>query len=292
MSPWKELPIELDARVRQLVVGLRRLKDHGGLSMRQLATKTGYSAKSWERYLNGRTLPPPEAVGAIARLAGADPTRLLALREVAAEAWGERRAADTSARSAAREPARGADPAPTRETDPSSIPRTDPASAQPQECPPTVSGPRRSYRRPFRVGLVALTVTGAVTVCGLLAIRLMDGDGNGGGDRAAGPRGLSAMSAPHPPHTYDCRLRLIEGLWYAGQSRTRKDLVVSGQAGPQVAEVQCLLRRAGIDPGDVDGIFGPLTERAVKYAQRRALLPADGMVGVHTWRILRGGTLG
>ena len=87
MSRWKVLPAELDPRVRQLVVRLRRLKDHSGLSIRQLAARTGYSPKSWERYLGGASLPPGEAVEALARICGEDPTRLLALREVAAEGW-------------------------------------------------------------------------------------------------------------------------------------------------------------------------------------------------------------
>ncbi|MFC7513290.1 helix-turn-helix domain-containing protein [Streptomyces thermocarboxydus] len=86
MSRWKALPAELDPRARHLVVSLRRLKDHSGLSMRQLAAKTGYSTSSWERYLGGRSLPPKEAVEAVAAVAGEDPTRLLALWEVASAA--------------------------------------------------------------------------------------------------------------------------------------------------------------------------------------------------------------
>ncbi|MCX4882707.1 Scr1 family TA system antitoxin-like transcriptional regulator [Streptomyces sp. NBC_00847] len=91
MSRWRALPAELDSPVRQLVVRLRRLKDHSGLSLRQLAARTGYSPKSWERYLGARSLPPREAVEALARIGGEDPTRLLALQEVAAEAWGRGR---------------------------------------------------------------------------------------------------------------------------------------------------------------------------------------------------------
>lgn len=50
-----------------------RLKDHSELTMRHLAAKTGYSAKSWERYLGGTSLPPRAAVEALARVTGADP---------------------------------------------------------------------------------------------------------------------------------------------------------------------------------------------------------------------------
>ncbi|WP_417159524.1 helix-turn-helix domain-containing protein [Streptomyces cyaneofuscatus] len=47
MSRWRELPAELDPASYRLAVRLRLLKDHSGLSKRQLATKTGYSTKSW-----------------------------------------------------------------------------------------------------------------------------------------------------------------------------------------------------------------------------------------------------
>ncbi|MFI7410882.1 helix-turn-helix transcriptional regulator [Streptomyces sp. NPDC049627] len=97
MSRWAALPAELDPRVRQLVVRLRRLKDHSGLSLRGLAGRTEYSPKSWERYLGGRSLPPRAAVEALARVGGEDPTRLLALHEVAAEAWSRRRGGVTAA---------------------------------------------------------------------------------------------------------------------------------------------------------------------------------------------------
>ncbi|WP_143589234.1 helix-turn-helix domain-containing protein, partial [Streptomyces angustmyceticus] len=51
MSRWKGLPASLDHRVRHLVVHLRRLKDHSGLSLTALAARTSYSKSSWERYL-------------------------------------------------------------------------------------------------------------------------------------------------------------------------------------------------------------------------------------------------
>ncbi|MGW2956879.1 helix-turn-helix domain-containing protein [Streptomyces sp. NPDC001220] len=80
----KALPVELEPCLRQLIVRLRRLKERSGLSLHRLASHTGYSPKSWERYLAGRSLPPPEAVAALARLGGGDPVGLLALHEVAA----------------------------------------------------------------------------------------------------------------------------------------------------------------------------------------------------------------
>ncbi|MCZ9344028.1 helix-turn-helix domain-containing protein, partial [Streptomyces sp. TRM76130] len=75
MSRWKELPGELHPDVRRLIVHLRTIKDRGELSTRQLVTRTGYSARSWQRYLNGGALPPRAAVAAMARAAGDDPAR-------------------------------------------------------------------------------------------------------------------------------------------------------------------------------------------------------------------------
>ncbi|MDG4865525.1 peptidoglycan-binding protein [Streptomyces sp. T-3] len=88
MSRWKELPAPLEERQQQLVVQLRRLKDHSGLSLASLAAKTAYSRSSWERYLNGKLPVPRDAVGELARVCGAEPTRLLVLHEVAEEARG------------------------------------------------------------------------------------------------------------------------------------------------------------------------------------------------------------
>ncbi|WP_427921823.1 helix-turn-helix domain-containing protein [Streptomyces sp. cg40] len=67
----------------QLAAALRELRAATGLSMAGLAAKTTYSKSSWERYLNGRTLPPREAVEELCRLAGEPVGRCLALWEIA-----------------------------------------------------------------------------------------------------------------------------------------------------------------------------------------------------------------
>ncbi|MFD5160470.1 peptidoglycan-binding protein [Streptomyces hawaiiensis] len=251
MSRWKGLPEELDPRVRQLVVRLRRVKDHGGLSLRQLAARTGYSTSSWERYLSGRCLPPREAVEAMARLGGADPTRLLALHEVAAEA-------------------------------------SDPAAERPR--PPAGAEPTRQHGRTLAITLIAGSVALVLAVCStiLLAVRLADGEGDAAASpltaSAAAPPG-SPKRSERPAYT--CRAERIDGRWYAGNSRTLKAVLAMGHAGPEVAEAQCLLREAGLSPGAVDGIFGPHTQRAVKGLQKRSGLVVDGIIGPHTWKALR-----
>ncbi|MFE6405326.1 peptidoglycan-binding protein [Streptomyces sp. NPDC057837] len=278
MSRWKGLPGELDPRVRQLVVGLRRVKDRSGLSLRRLAARTGYSTSSWERYLSGRALPPREAVEAIARLGDDDPARLLALHEVAAEVWG--RAPDGAP--APRPPAVAGEAVPEGE-DPGTrsgageVPRADPS---------------RSRGRVPRVTLVAgaVALVAAVAAAVLLAARLSDGE-----KTAAAPPLTGTSAAVTAPGTagepdrpvYTCRSERIDGRWYAGNSRTMKAVLAKGHAGPEVAEAQCLLREAGHAPGVVDGIFGPHTERAVRGLQKRSGLVVDGIIGPHTWKALR-----
>ncbi|MFF8023301.1 peptidoglycan-binding protein [Streptomyces sp. NPDC007896] len=86
MGQWKPLADELEPAMRRLVVRLRELKDQMGVSTTTLANKTAYSRSSWERYLNGRALPPRQAVEAMGRVSGTDMAQLLALWELAKHA--------------------------------------------------------------------------------------------------------------------------------------------------------------------------------------------------------------
>ena len=55
-----------------------------------------------------------------------------------------------------------------------------------------------------------------------------------------------------------------------------------GSRGDTVIEVQKKLKRWGYYDGTVDGIYGPLTQTAVIYFQRKNGLTADGIVGPAT----------
>ena len=65
MTGSKPLPGGLASDILLLVAELRALKDGAGLSLADLARRTPYSKSSWERYLNGKTLPPQHAVAAL-----------------------------------------------------------------------------------------------------------------------------------------------------------------------------------------------------------------------------------
>ncbi|WP_455678935.1 helix-turn-helix domain-containing protein [Streptomyces achromogenes] len=284
MARWKELPDMHDQRIRQLFVQLRRLKDRSGMSLTSLAAKTGYSRSSWERYLNGKALPPRQAVEELARATGADPTRLLALHEVAEEVWQQRvpAPAGTGQDAAADGPAGEPDRRPEPEQG---------AKDTAIERPPGV-------RKPVflvAVVLAALLGTGAGILIGLpLGGGEDDGPTAAQSTPSARPSGTTTASAGPgryvfaPGRTYPCKVRragAAGGGLSAGYSTTRTAVL----AGPgwDVVEAQCLLRYRRLDPGAVDGVYGQQTIAAVMRLQEQAGLPADGVVGPHTWQVLR-----
>ncbi|WP_442948270.1 peptidoglycan-binding protein [Nostoc sp.] len=59
-----------------------------------------------------------------------------------------------------------------------------------------------------------------------------------------------------------------------------------GLRGSEVVKLQQQLKKLGFLKGDADGDFGETTETAVKAAQKRYGLEADGVVGGSTWEVL------
>lgn len=86
---------------------------------------------------------------------------------------------------------------------------------------------------------------------------------------------------------YNCAYVARGDLMRAGNSSTNSDLVALNSTGPNVAEVQCLLRRHHLSPGDVGGYFGKRTEAQVKSLQQQDHVSPDGVVGEETWSLLR-----
>ena len=78
---------------------------------------------------------------------------------------------------------------------------------------------------------------------------------------------------------------LVEASWSLGD----RMLVLTSPnlRGDDVAELQASLARLGFDCGRVDGIFGPLTARALEDFQSNCGLTADGVCGTETVRALR-----
>ncbi|MBW4686040.1 MAG: peptidoglycan-binding protein [Komarekiella atlantica HA4396-MV6] len=59
-----------------------------------------------------------------------------------------------------------------------------------------------------------------------------------------------------------------------------------GMRGSEVTKLQERLQKLGFLDGGLDGDFGETTEAAVKAAQKRYGLEADGVVGSSTWEVL------
>ncbi|MFE3719827.1 peptidoglycan-binding protein [Streptomyces cyaneofuscatus] len=289
MPRGRELPESLSESAAELVVELRTVKSRSGLTLVALERKTAYSKSSWERYLNGRTLPSADAVRALCTVAGCDPVPLVALREVAAADAAARKEREERKERAERgeradldeggergdDLGQGAGPlSPSADvaTEPDPVPRGD-----------GDSGPW--WRR-----WPALVVLGAgVAVAGgVLAAEPWQSE-----SRAAAPRSpfTSAHDGPYVwgrEASYPCRIQQHSGRTYAGHSGTHQTVLAHNSTSWDVVEAQCLLHEAGFDPGAVDGVYGPRTEQAVKRLQAKAGIEDDGLVGPDTWKVLRG----
>ncbi|CAL9333119.1 hypothetical protein SUDANB58_00111 [Streptomyces sp. enrichment culture] len=97
-------------------------------------------------------------------------------------------------------------------------------------------------------------------------------------------REAQAATRPSPVR---CDVRSQDGALHAGYSRTWNKTIALGYEGAAVAEAECLLDHHGYDTGRVDGLYDIATRDAAKRAQRDAGEVADGIVGQHTWPVLR-----
>ncbi|MFD7066192.1 helix-turn-helix domain-containing protein [Streptomyces sp. NPDC059913] len=297
MPRWKELPAELTTSEHQLLVQLRRLKDHSDLSLAALAGRTSYSRSSWERYLNGKKPVPRKAVEELAQVCGTDPTRLVVLYDVA-----ERARAKEAGRAdevqepegpeggeVEREEARSPESVTKPVTEPVVEPVTESVTepvVEPVVEPLRAGGPRRAGRtvplgRAIGVAVVAVAVAFGA---GMLA----GGARNGTEAREARPGSTVAADAGYlRGQTYPCEVRRKHGELRAGHSGTREMLLDINSTGFDVVEAQCLLREKGFDPGATDGLYDERAKGAAKRFQQAHHLVVDGIIGPDTWRELR-----
>ncbi len=60
-------------------------------------------------------------------------------------------------------------------------------------------------------------------------------------------------------------------------------ILKKGSSGPNVTNLQDILTKLGYALGTVDGIFGSMTENAVRSFQADAGIAVDGIAGPQTW---------
>ncbi|MEU9954373.1 DUF2690 domain-containing protein [Streptomyces sp. NPDC050982] len=97
----------------RLAAALRDLRTRTGLSMVGLAERTAFSKSSWERYLNGKSVPPRDAVRELCRLAAEPEGRCLALWEIAESEWSGRAAQERRTDTPAEAPTPAPEPVPS-----------------------------------------------------------------------------------------------------------------------------------------------------------------------------------
>ncbi|MEU9116736.1 DUF2690 domain-containing protein [Streptomyces sp. NPDC048483] len=187
MPRWKELPGELDPQVRDFAGQLRRLVERSGLSVAAVADRTGYSKTSWERFLNGRLLPPQRAVVTLAEVTGTDAGHLTTLWELAERAWSRAEWRHDITMEAIRVAQARAALGDNEETPSGPDLAGQAVAADP--VPPRAAGTRRR-----RVLMILTGVLGALLVAVAAVLLLHPADG---GPRKAAP-GPAATPSPRP----------------------------------------------------------------------------------------------
>ncbi|MCX7661527.1 MAG: peptidoglycan-binding protein [Candidatus Omnitrophica bacterium] len=73
----------------------------------------------------------------------------------------------------------------------------------------------------------------------------------------------------------------------AEESLEIKEVSSSGSYKPTIKQIQTALRNGGYYDGQIDGIIGPKTRKAIESFQKDNGLKVDGIVGPKTWEKLK-----
>ncbi|WP_146057523.1 peptidoglycan-binding protein, partial [Streptomyces sp. SM12] len=96
----------------------------------------------------------------------------------------------------------------------------------------------------------------------------------------SGPATQPTRPAPPPPPPGQ------PGRDNCNHGTDRSRLWAQGMAGSSVRQIQCLLNHNYGQSLDVDGVFGPMSDKAVRSVQSCSGIDVDGQVGPDTWRYL------
>lgn len=207
MARWRALGDDLDPQIREFTALMRRRIERSGVSIAALADATGYSRSSWERYLNGRLLPPKHAVVALAELTGTEPSHLTTMWELTERAWSRAEARhDTTIQSRLVAEARAA----LGEFGP----------------PPELGDPRRDARQGRR-GALLFVIGTVLAVLALAGATLLLG-GRGSAPAQAGAPSSSSLSASP---SLQAQGDLPSGVECSGASCTGQDPETMGCGG-------------------------------------------------------------
>ncbi|WP_046734120.1 helix-turn-helix domain-containing protein [Streptomyces humi] len=204
----------------RLAASLRELRARTGLSMAALATKTAFSKSSWERYLNGKSLPPRQAVQELCRLAGEPDGRCLALWEIAESEWSGR-GKEPTAPTATPTPSTTPTPTPTATATATATTTTTPTTtatgspttiaAGPATGAVPTAAPAPASRLAGHRSVVAVAVLASVCAVAVgavaVAVALLP-SGADGASRASAEAAPHQDPAPSAPH---CRGAACEG---------------------------------------------------------------------------------
>ncbi|WP_343238794.1 helix-turn-helix domain-containing protein [Streptomyces sp. SID8374] len=242
---------ELHGDRGSLAAQLRSLRMRRGLTLSALAKRTSYSRSSWERYLNGKALPPATAITEFAAAVGVPAAALLRQREQEQDG---------------RRPETGSTP-PTRETaapDKDVPPETSGREGSAEAAPP-VDKPPRSRAFGTRTTLVS-----TISACTALVAGILIGGWIFGGTEAEGQNREKAAGEPQCLE-FECRDKDSQrtgchiGAWTAAATwsgRTYIELRYS----PRCRSAWARITDAHVDDtARVEGPRGARNERSVTY---------------------------
>ncbi|OIJ18562.1 hypothetical protein BKP45_10565 [Anaerobacillus alkalidiazotrophicus] len=99
-------------------------------------------------------------------------------------------------------------------------------------------------------------------------------------DGIVGPQTVSALKEKR----IDAPVTMIKSAVASADSSV---ILRQGDRGKHVSELQKMLQAHGYYNYSIDGIFGPITEQAVRNFQQQKNIQVDGIVGAQTFRVLK-----